>query len=43
MGLEASQLYAKELLENSNLALENWGAEADPLRAIVQWAFIRKS
>ena len=43
MGLKASQHYAKELLENSNLALENWGPEADPLRAIVQWAFVRKS
>ena len=43
MGLEASQAYAKELLDRSNLSLNTWGSEADPLRAIVQWAFVRKS
>ena len=43
MGLEASQDYDKELLDRSNLALDTWGSEADPLRAIVQWAFVRKS
>jgi farnesyl diphosphate synthase len=43
MGLEASQAYAKELLDRSSMALDTWGAEADPLRAIVQWAFLRKS
>jgi len=43
MGLEASQAYAKELLDRSFDALDTWGSEADPLRAIVQWAFIRNS
>jgi len=43
MGLEASQAYAKELLDRSSMALDTWGSEADPLRAIVQWAFLRKS
>jgi farnesyl diphosphate synthase len=43
MGLEASQVYAKELLDRSFDALNTWGSEADPLRAIVQWAFVRNS
>jgi len=43
MGLEASQAYAKELLDRSFDALNTWGSEADPLRAIVQWAFVRNS
>jgi farnesyl diphosphate synthase len=43
MGLEASQAYAKELLDRSFDALDTWGSEADPLRAIVQWAFVRNS
>ena len=43
MGLEASKAYAKELLDKSTQALSIWGSEADPMRAIVQWAFSRKS
>lgn len=43
MGLEASQAYAQKLLDRTTTALTSWGREADPLRAIVQWAFVRKS
>jgi farnesyl diphosphate synthase len=43
MGLEASQQYAKQLLDSANAVLDQWGPEADPLRAIVTWAFVRNS
>jgi farnesyl diphosphate synthase len=41
MGLDAAQTYAKELMDQSLTALDGWGKEAEPLRAITKWAFIR--
>jgi farnesyl diphosphate synthase len=41
MGLDAAQTYAKELMNHAVTSLDAWGEEAEALRAITKWAFIR--
>jgi farnesyl diphosphate synthase len=43
MGLDAAQTYSKQLMDKALLSLESWGKEAEPLRAITNWVFIRNS
>lgn len=43
MGLDAAQTFAKDLMDKALGSLDAWGKEADPLRHITKWVFIRNS